>query len=246
MKSSNNIEDVYTLSPLQEGMLFHSIYQKGASAYFVQSTFRLSGDLKEDLVELSLQKLVDRHDILRTSFVYEEMDKPLQIVLREKKMPFHFEDIRTIGTAEEKEAYITQFKKEDRAKYFDLSKDCLMRASIFRLNDLEYEFIWSCHHIIIDGWCLKTLEYEFFTFYEGAKKEEEVVLPPAPQYKNYIKWLSEQSHEDSIQYWTQYLKDYSSPVGIPKLLSTSTPTSAFENQVHIFELEEELNQNYKD
>ncbi len=242
MKKSDNIEDVYTLSPLQEGILFHSIYQKESSAYFVQMVYRLSGDLNIDMVQYSMQELVKRHDILRTSFVYEEMEKPLQIVLKRRELPFHQEDIRHLGSREAQEQFLKTYKDADKSRYFDLTYDCLMRAAIFRLSDTEYEFIWSCHHIIIDGWCLKTLEYEFFALYENARANKAVQFPPAPQYKKYIQWLSERSNEESTRYWEAYLQDYDAPVVIPRLLPTLGPVSAFNNNKHHFEVPDLLHE----
>lgn len=241
MKKSDNIEDVYTLSPLQEGILFHSIYQKEASAYFVQMVYRLSGDLNTRLVQYSMQELVNRHDILRTSFVYEEMEKPLQIVLKSRELPFYVEDLRSLGSRAEQEAFLKAYKEQDKGRYFDLTYDCLMRAAIFRVADTEYEFIWSCHHIIIDGWCLKTLEYEFFSIYENAKVNKPLRLPPAPQFKKYIQWLSERSSEQSNLYWDAYLKDYDAPANIPQLIPTDHPVTAFNNNIHVFEIPDDLN-----
>lgn len=246
LKKSANIVDVYTLSPLQEGILFHSIYQKESSAYFVQMAHRMQGELQVNLVRESMQKLVDRHDSLRTSFVYEEMDQPLQVVLRQRELPFYSEDIRHLPSREKQEEYLEAYKKQDRLQYFDLTHDCLIRAAVFQLSDQEYEFIWSCHHIIIDGWCLKTIEYEFFAYYGHAREEKKLELPPAPQYKKYIQWLDQSSEARSTAFWQNYLNDYATPARIPQLQANTEPLVAFDNNTYILDIPEKLNQQLVD
>ena len=224
-------------------MLFHSIYQRDSSAYFVQSAYRLIGDLNVRLVEYSLNELIRRHEILRTSFVYEEMDKPLQVVLSHRKLPFYFEDISNLSSKKEQEDRIEAFKKEDRKHYFDLVKDSLIRAAVFRISDSEHEFIWSCHHIIIDGWSLKTIEKEFFAIYESAGADRTPSLPPPVQYRNYIDWLENKPSSESAEFWKKYLLHFDAPSPIPRLLRSEEPESAFDNRVITFELPDTLHQN---
>ncbi|MCP5046550.1 MAG: non-ribosomal peptide synthetase, partial [bacterium] len=107
------IEDIYILSPMQEGMLFHALADSSASTYFQQTAFSLSGDLDIPLVEISLNQMLKRHDVLRTAFVHKDTPRPLQVVLKERTVDFSFRDVSHIASREEKEAFVREFIAND-------------------------------------------------------------------------------------------------------------------------------------
>ncbi|MCP5053365.1 MAG: non-ribosomal peptide synthetase, partial [bacterium] len=156
LNAAYRLQDIYTLSPMQEGMLFHALYEPASLAYFEQISYRFQGTLNPDVVSTGLKELFKRHDILRTVFIHEGLARPVQLVLKERPVDFLYKDLRRIGTGNlaEKEDFIKTFKDEDKQQPFDLSGDVLMRVAIFRVHEQEYEFIWSFHHILMDGWCL--------------------------------------------------------------------------------------------
>ena len=153
--------------------------------------------------------MLKRYHILRTVFIHEgpDLDRPMQIVLAERNVEFHFEDIHP-ETEEEKDRIIRAFREKDRKRSFDLSKDVLMRVAVFRLDDSRYEFIWSHHHILIDGWCLGILISEFFEIYRSFLDRREYQLPAVKPYRAYIEWLEAQDREKSREFWEKYLANY--------------------------------------
>lgn len=164
MLIKENIKNIYTLSPMQEGMYFHSFYDSSSPAYFEQTSYRLHGDLNIPFIEKSLNDLFKRYDILRTVFVQKGDKGILQVVLKERNVDFSYEDI---SAGEDKEAYLIKYREGDRKKSFDLGRDVLMRVSVFQLARCEYEFTWSFHHILMDGWCVGILISEFFDIYHS-------------------------------------------------------------------------------
>lgn len=103
-----NIKDIYPLSPMQEGMLFHSILDAKSEAYFEQTVITFNEVLDVHLVQQSLQQLMNRYDIFRTIFMYKETERPLQIVLEERDaLPVHFENISAFPAAEKREHFTT-------------------------------------------------------------------------------------------------------------------------------------------
>ncbi|HLP48644.1 MAG TPA: condensation domain-containing protein, partial [Candidatus Kapabacteria bacterium] len=150
------IADIYTLTPMQEGMLFYALYEnKDRTTYFEQISYRLHGELNAALVEKSVNELFKRHDVLRTLFIYEGLNQPLQVVLKERQVEFLFKDIREdAANSENKENWVARFRHNDRQRAFNLSKDVLMRMAVLRLDDAEYQVTWSFHHILMDGWCI--------------------------------------------------------------------------------------------
>jgi hypothetical protein len=206
--TKENIKDVYTLSPVQEGILFHSLLEED-STYFQQAAFRLRGELTVNHVQETLQELVNRHEVLRTTFKYEGLDVPLQIAFKEWSADFIYRDLRHLTNAGEQQEFLNEFRKADREKLFDLRKDALIRLAVLQLADDEYELLWSHHHIIMDGWCLNILLSEFFEIYNSKQEQRPSRLPEAKPYSLYIKWLESRDKEKAQEYWQTYLKGYS-------------------------------------
>ncbi|NTU26696.1 amino acid adenylation domain-containing protein [Bacillus tequilensis] len=202
-----DIENIYPLTPMQKGMLFHSLIDSASRAYFEQAAFDLKGDLDIEAFTMSLSQLAERHEILRTHFYTEWKDQPLQIVFRKKPIEITVEDIRNMKNKQRNE-FIAGFVQKDKARGFDLTQDALMRVSILRTEDDQVRLIWSFHHILMDGWCLPLITKEVFeTYYElldRRKPEPETVTP----YSRYIEWLEDQDHQNASAYWQKYLDGY--------------------------------------
>ena len=122
MKKKVEIEKIYPLSPMQEGMLFHSLMDRDVDIYLVQNIFTLKGNIDPSLLEKSIKRVLDRFEMLRTVFRCENVQKPLQIVLKGRQFNMYFEDITALEATGRKH-YLETFIKEDREKRFDLTKD---------------------------------------------------------------------------------------------------------------------------
>jgi amino acid adenylation domain-containing protein/non-ribosomal peptide synthase protein (TIGR01720 family) len=199
--------DIYQLSPMQEGLLFHHLLNRSSNAYFEQVSYRLHGHLAPALVEKSINELFKRHDILRTAFVIDIVDRPLQVLLKERKASFTFCDISSMDQ-NEKEVYVQTFKEQDIQRGFDLANDPLLRVSLLQIGPAEFEFVFSHHHIVMDGWCIGVLISEYFIIYKSIEEERPYILPPVKQYKNYISWLAKLDGQLSAAFWQKYLLEY--------------------------------------
>ncbi|MCX6578643.1 MAG: amino acid adenylation domain-containing protein, partial [Candidatus Aminicenantes bacterium] len=224
------IEDIYTLTPMQEGLLFHTLADDSSYSYFEQASYRLRGKLDVYLVEKSLNELFKRHDILRTAFVYKDIERPVQLVLTGRVIDFYYEDISKLGEREEKENSIAEFKKRDKDRSFDLSKGTLMRVSIRRMEESEFEFTWSYHHILMDGWCLGIINSEFFEIYTSYLENRPYRLPAVKPYRTYIQWLEKHDMEESARYWQSYLDSYEEQAGVPKIMALANGESRYRNE----------------
>ena len=211
-----NIKDIYALSPMQQGMLYHSLLDTDSQMYFEQSSLTMEGNVDISCIEESFNMLIQRHDVLRTLFVYEGTDKPLQVVLREKRINVHFENIVHLDN-EEKRSFIEEFKIQDREMGFDLRNNLPMRVSIIKTSEESYELIWSFHHIVMDGWCLGIIIGEFLNIYEALRMKKQPELEKVHPYSNYIAWLEEQDQAGAEDYWEKYLKGYTEKASLPKI-----------------------------
>jgi amino acid adenylation domain-containing protein len=207
------IEDVYPLSPMQQGMLFHTLYAPKAGAYFIQVVCDLPSDLNSLALRQAWQEVINRHTILRTAFNWERGREPFQVVYRNVGLPFELYDWSMLSV-EEQQRSLDLLLKEDRAKGFNLSKPPLMRVSLVQLSDSNYRLIWSIHHLLIDGWSLSLIFKDVTTFYEAFKAGQTIYLPQPRPYKDYIAWLQQQDLGKAETFWRNMLKGFTSPTSL--------------------------------
>ena len=167
--SARNIEDIYPLSPMQQGMLFHSIYAPESGMYVEQMSCTLRGSLSVDAFERAWRRVISRHTPLRTAFVWQDLDEPLQVVQRQVSLPLEQHDWRALTSAQQA-ARLEAFQHEDRQRGLDLSEAPLMRLTLIRLADDRYQFVWTHHHLLIDGWSVPLLFQEVFQLYEAFRQ----------------------------------------------------------------------------
>ncbi len=220
MFDKKNVKNIYALTPVQEGMLFYALYDKTSLAYFEQVYYHISGKLSVSAFERAWNELVQRHDILRTIFVYKNVPQPLQIVLKKRQLEIQFEDLQAL-TSEEQERHCLQYREKDQSTPFDLSKDVLMRFAVFRLGETSCNLVWSCHHILLDGWSVGKLYEEFFMLYDAFVHEKTPVLPPPVPFSQYLTWLNKQNKKEAKAYWKNYLNDYHQLASVPQIETES-------------------------
>ena len=212
-QSRNNIEAIYSLSPMQEGMLFHRLYNPASEAHFGQSSFTLHGKLDVAAFKRAWEYVVDTHPVLRTLFLWQRHEKPLQVVRRKVVLPFVEIDWRNISQAQQDELFET-FLRDDRERGFDLSQAPLMRFAVIRSTDTTYRFVWSHHHIIVDGWSLPLILDQVFVAYRASVRGESAPPIEARPYRDYIAWLQKQDLDKAKAYWQETLKGFTSPTQI--------------------------------
>jgi surfactin family lipopeptide synthetase C len=209
----NNIEDLYELSPMQQGMLFHTLYAPESEVYFEQLLCILQGKLNFPAFEQAWQQVVARHSILRSSFHWEEIEKPLQMASKQVDLPWEEIDWRHF-TPDEQQQHLEDFLKCDRQKGFELDVAPLMRFTIIQLEEETYQFIWSHHHILFDGWSMQIILKEVFAFYEAHQRGEHLRLQHVRPYREYINWLQQQDIDQAKNFWQQTLQGFEVPTSL--------------------------------
>lgn len=203
----DQVQDMYYLSPMQEGMLFHTLHHQEKGFYVEQMDMNVKGTLRSDLLEKSMNIIVERYDIFRTVFLHEKVKRPIQVVLKNRPFQLDIVDIQDLSESEQLER-IDCFKQKDQLRGFDLSKDLLMRASVFQTGPSSYRWVWSYHHILLDGWCFSLVVQELFAIYHALLHDTPYRLEPVKPYKEYIQWLEKQDKQASLEYWTQSLAGF--------------------------------------
>ncbi|MHC4621565.1 MAG: condensation domain-containing protein [Planctomycetota bacterium] len=217
------VEAIYPLSPQQQGMLFEALFAAQNGIFVEQEIHTWRTLIDSKVFRQAWQRIVGRHPVLRTAFVWKEQDDPLQVVLRHVKIPFEEEDWRGLQPSEQQNR-LTKYVTRVRQEGIDLKRPPLMRFALFRLQEMVYQFVWSQHHIVMDGWCRPILFKEFEALYLAFSRGEEPVLATPPPYRDYIAWLKQQDLSAAADFWRKSLQGISHPTAIGKIVK---PASAF-------------------
>ena len=203
------IEDTYPLSPLQHGMLFHSLRDRGSGVDIVQEISELSEDLDVDAFEEAWKRVAQRHSMLRTSFEWDGLDAPIQRV--HARLPslerYDWRD----RSGQYQEAELDAFVRSDRRRGFDLRRAPLMRLSLFQLAPSAYRFVWTFHHALLDGWCIPIVLKEVFAFYDAIRRGEEPAFDEPRPYRDYVEWLRKLDLSGAEAFWRDALKGFRAP-----------------------------------
>ncbi len=205
-----NIEAIYPLSPMQEGMLFHRLYDPQSEVYFEQVIFNLHGNLDVPAFKDAWLQVITRHPILRTLFLWEHLKAPLQVVRQHVALPWCELDWQSFPVHEQS-AQLQDFLHADRAQNFDLSQAPLLRLNLISLSENTFHFTWSFHHLLLDGWSVTTVLGEVFACYEATRQQHTLHLPPVRPYRDYICWLQQQDLVQAEAFWRETLRGFTNP-----------------------------------
>ncbi|MGW5698976.1 condensation domain-containing protein, partial [Streptomyces asiaticus] len=189
------VEDVYPLTPLQEGMLFHRLVGGEEDVYLDQATLILDGVGDPEAFARAWQETVDRTPGLRTGVVWEGVERPLQIVRHRAEVPVTQLDWRGLPE-ERREAELERFRAEDLARGVDLTAPPLMRLAIARLTGDRVALMWTSHHLVLDGWSLAQVFTEVCERYTAAARGRAPALPARRPFRDYLEWLDGRDGQD--------------------------------------------------
>ncbi|BAU65713.1 amino acid adenylation domain-containing protein [Stanieria sp. NIES-3757] len=222
-----SIEEIYELTPIQKGILFHSLYDSENGLYLFQATFTLKTLLDRNAFEQAWQQVVQRHTILRTGFYWEDVERPLQVVYKQVTVPFEYHDWREV---EQQQDQMNSFLESDRSDSFDLAQPCPMRLTLFRLAEDIYELVWTRHFIVADGWSAPLLLNEVVQIYLSICKKRELSLAPSTPFRSYIDWLQKQNPSKAEQFWRTMLKGIKTPTPLDNLYGCDQPDPEYEDR----------------
>ncbi|HKR50295.1 MAG TPA: non-ribosomal peptide synthase/polyketide synthase [Pseudonocardiaceae bacterium] len=204
-----HVEDVYPLTPLQAGMVFHSLLDTGSTAYVDQIQLRLSGVRDTQALGAAWQRVIDRTPLLRSAVVWEGIDEPVQVVHREVVLPIAYRDWRDLSELE----WDRELAQERAA--VDLRVPPLLRMVIARLPADEVRLVWTHHHVVLDGWSMAAVFAEVCEQYAAIVHDRSPVLPARRPFWDYLHWLGEQDPGDAEQHWRAVLSGFDSRTPLP-------------------------------
>ncbi|HET7230667.1 MAG TPA: amino acid adenylation domain-containing protein, partial [Longimicrobium sp.] len=211
----SDVEDVYPLSSTQEGILFHALYTPGDGMYVGQFCYDLEGELDVVAFARAWRGALVRHPALRTGFVWNGVDAPVQVVSRSVDLPLVVEDWRAMDPGEQ-EARRQAFLAADRTRGFDLREPPLLRLALFRTADHRHHFVCTQHHLVVDGWSLPLLFGDVAALYDADVAGRAARLPPARRYRDFVAWLQGRQPEQAERFWRESLDGVTeaTPLGV--------------------------------
>ncbi|MCP5046997.1 MAG: amino acid adenylation domain-containing protein, partial [bacterium] len=223
---NKNLEDILSLTSLQEGMLFHYLKEPGSDRYFEQLSLEISGRMETGLTGEAWNVVIRSNEMLRSVFRWDNVPEPVRMVLKEYKLQPKYTDFSNMKARDAHEA-LESITARDRNEKFNL-QEVPFRVMLCRVQVNKYVMIISNHHILYDGWSNGIILSEFFRAYHALCTHDRTFKPPlkTPS-KEFIKWSRGHDKTTQKDFWTRFLKGFDSPTELPvKTNKTAEPRGA--------------------
>ncbi|MBW8863799.1 MAG: non-ribosomal peptide synthetase, partial [Verrucomicrobia bacterium] len=203
----------YPLSPMQQGMLFHNLSASGSGVDVEQIFCTLHENVDDKAFERAWRRVIERHAILRTSFEWQGQAGPLQKVLSQAELEFLRQDWRNIDGAGRKNLF-EELLESERKRGFDPARAPLMRLALLHTSEHEWRFLWTFHHLLLDGRAVVMVLNEVFAFYEAFQQGEDMKLPPPCSFRDFVERINQydaDKAEKAEKFWRKTLKGFTAP-----------------------------------
>ncbi|MEP6915792.1 MAG: condensation domain-containing protein, partial [Acidobacteriota bacterium] len=207
---THDVEDIYELSPLQQGMLFHSLEAPETGVYLIRIVTTLDGALEIERFETAWQQVVARQPVLRTSFHWGTISKPVQVVHRKVSLTIARHDWRERSDAE-RTASLASYLAADAATPMPLDRTPLTRLALMQTAAQRWTMVWTFPHMLLEGWSASLVMADVFAVYHGLAAGRVPLAAPAPRYRDYIGWLQQQDARAAEAHWRAALAGFAAP-----------------------------------
>ncbi|XLS29453.1 non-ribosomal peptide synthase/polyketide synthase [Flavobacteriaceae bacterium M23B6Z8] len=207
-------ESIYKLSPLQEGMLFHGLYDQNAGSYLVQLSLEFPSGVALSILRQSWNRIAANHSILRSAFFHNELGAPVQCVFENVEVPIKEVDFSELTPETLEESWNDLLSKDQRTD-FDFQQAPLFRITFVKMPDEQARMIFTSHHLLIDGWSLGVLIEEFLRTYALIFKGQQMPSIKHDNFKDYIDFIYAKNSFEELQFWENYLESFEEPSLLP-------------------------------
>ncbi len=238
-----NVADIYPLSPVQLGILFHTLAEtesadvkstdvnstdtksadakSAAGTYINQYACKLVGQLDIANFQQAWQLTIAQHPVLRTAFLWEGLDQPLQVVRQTVKLPWQLLDWQAFD-AEAQAQKLKDFLSSDRTRGFNLAKAPILRLVLIQLNPAQFQLVWSFHHLLFDGWSLPLIWQDVLACYRSLCAEKTPLFAERRPYRDFIAWQQNKTDTAAESFWRSQLAGLSEPTPLPAATTVSS------------------------
>lgn len=226
------IKDIYPLSPMQEGLLFQKLYRPYSKAYLVQNLFIIKEAIDLKIFKKSWQMLINHYDVTRTGFKWKNLPKPLQFVQKVVDLNWKDYDFQNMNLEVQK-TKLEEILSEDKDLEFDFENPPLIRFYLITMRHDLYYFIFSFHHLLLDGWCASILMNDLKINYTRLIEHRVPKFDQSKSYRVFIEWLQSYDYKKSKNFWKNYLEN----INVTKLTHaiTSASNSHHKNEYATFQ-----------
>ncbi|MEM7251870.1 MAG: amino acid adenylation domain-containing protein [Pseudomonadota bacterium] len=207
-----NVDDIYTLTPAQLGMLFHCLEGLSETVYVSQVTVAVRGQLDASCLEGAWKATVARHPALRTAFLWDGLDAPVQVVHTAVELPWLSFDWSDLSEAEQ-QTRLSNLRANEYQRQFDLAEAPLMRVCLVQHAPSQFSLVWTVHHLIADGWSQPLVLRDVLAAAGGQMGDADA----PPPYRDYVAWIQGKSDQFDSDYWTKYLDGIETPASLATL-----------------------------
>lgn len=203
------IEAIYPLSTMQQGILFHHLTVKNDQG-FLNVQCIIDGDLNIDILKKSWDLTINRHPILRTSVHWEKIKIPVQIVKPNGFINWSILDWNHLNK-DVQEKQLIQLKEGTKKTGLDFQKNPLSNISLIKTKNDSHIFVWSCHHLLLDGWSSSIILKDVFNFYDSLTTNKNSNFENIPSYKSYLNFLNQINIDEAKQFWNKTFEGFEKP-----------------------------------
>ena len=228
------IEAIYPLTSMQTALLIHSLSEEQDQG-FIQVECRLTGTLDPEVLNKSWQNCVDKFQALRTTVHWESIEKPVQLVHPSILYEIDYQDLNINPSQTENK--VNEIKSQDRSNKLDLTQKPSSRLSIYKLSEDVHYLLWTCHHILLDGWSASLVIKELFSNYKNISEGKPGSQAPTPSYGAYLKAKTKANDELEKNFWINYLKGYNTDSSLVNARGKESSTRNMESVVLQFDEE---------
>ena len=208
--SKPSVDSIYPLSPSQRGMLFETLLASEPGVHIEQLVWHLRGALDARVLEAAWQHVVERHEVLRTCFVWKQQPEPVQVVLPRVNGVLRQEDLRGLEAGEQRRR-LEAALEEERRRGFKPARAPLMRWTLFRTAEEEHQLLWTFHHLLMDGWSLPLVLQDVRESYQALRQGRSPTLGPSRPYRDHVMWLKRQDTEAAQAFWSARMRGFTHP-----------------------------------
>ncbi|MFE9650118.1 amino acid adenylation domain-containing protein [Streptomyces sp. NPDC006365] len=229
-RSLGPLHAIWPMSALQQGMLYHALAEPQSDAYTEQLVCTLSGELDPRAFLDSWRGAITRHSALRAHCAWQDVDRPLLVVPRDIDLPVVYEDWTVAGSGEPARERLEKFLARDRSAGFELDGGPLVRIALVRMADDRWAFVWTNHHILLDGWSLPVVAGDAFALYTALRSGTDIELAPAPDYGAFVRWSENRDGAEDETFWRKQLTGFTTPALLapPRAAAAAHGTDRYE------------------
>jgi len=223
----DQFDDSYSLTAMQKALVLQTLDAPNSGVNIEQTLFVVSGQIDQLAFRTACERIIERHAVLRTTFEFEDLDDPRQLVHRHGVLQLREEDWRSLS-GEDWRQRLDSYLQEDRESGFDLTLLPLLRVALFRFGETDYVMIWTFHRALLDRESLRVVLEDLYDYYTGVANQNEVEKPKPRAFRDHVERTNKIDPNRAKSYWRSHLKGFSSPTPLPQMNRTGEAPHGFQ------------------